>query len=87
MGDRPVARLLPAHRTTQTQDKRTQTSMPRMGFQPTIPVFERTKRVRTLDRAANVIGTFIVYTSIFGTFSVRRKLIMKGFLTSSRTHI
>jgi hypothetical protein len=28
MGDQPVARPLPTHRTTQTQNKRTQTSMP-----------------------------------------------------------
>jgi hypothetical protein len=28
-------------RTTQTQNKLTQTSMPRMGFEPTIPAFER----------------------------------------------
>jgi hypothetical protein len=27
-GDQPVARLLPTHRTTQTQNKRTHTSMP-----------------------------------------------------------
>jgi hypothetical protein len=27
------------YRTTQTQNKRTQTSMPRVGFEPTIPVF------------------------------------------------
>jgi hypothetical protein len=30
--------------------------MPRMGFQPTIPVFEWTKIFRTLDLAAIVIG-------------------------------
>jgi hypothetical protein len=30
-GDQPVARSLPAHRTTQTQNKRTQASMPRAG--------------------------------------------------------
>jgi hypothetical protein len=35
-GDQPVARQLP----TKTQNKRTQTSMPRMGLEPTIPVFE-----------------------------------------------
>jgi hypothetical protein len=40
-GDQPVARLLPTHRTTQTQNKRIQTSMPRVRFEPTIPVFER----------------------------------------------
>jgi hypothetical protein len=32
-GDQPVAWPLPIHRTTQTQNKRTQTSMPRVGFE------------------------------------------------------
>jgi hypothetical protein len=40
------------HRITQTQNKRRQTSMPRVGFEPTIPVFERTKTVHALDSAA-----------------------------------
>jgi hypothetical protein len=31
-GDQADARPLPTHRTTQTQNKRTQTSMPRVGF-------------------------------------------------------
>jgi hypothetical protein len=30
--------------------------MPQVGFEPTIPVFEKTKRVHALDRAAAVIG-------------------------------
>jgi hypothetical protein len=30
--------------------------MPRVGFEPTIPVFERAKTVRALERAATVIG-------------------------------
>jgi hypothetical protein len=34
----------------------TQTSMPRVGFEPTIPVFERAKTVYALDRAAILIG-------------------------------
>jgi hypothetical protein len=55
MGDQPVARPLPTHRTTQTQNKRTQTSMPQVGFEPTIPVFEPTKTVHALARAATVI--------------------------------
>jgi hypothetical protein len=38
------------------QNKHTQTSMPRVGFGPTIPVFERAKTVHALDRAATVIG-------------------------------
>jgi hypothetical protein len=29
--------------------------MPQMGFEPTIPVFERAKTVDVLDRAATVI--------------------------------
>jgi hypothetical protein len=35
--DQPVARPLPTHTTAQTQNKRTQTFMPRAGLQPTIP--------------------------------------------------
>jgi hypothetical protein len=50
-GDQPVARPLRIHRTTQTQNKRTQTSMPGVGFQPTTAVFERVKPVHALDRA------------------------------------
>jgi hypothetical protein len=46
---------LPTHRTTQTQNKRTQTSMSWMGFEPKIPEFERAKTVHALDRAATVI--------------------------------
>jgi hypothetical protein len=30
--------------------------MRRVGFEPTIPVFERAKTVHALDRAATVIG-------------------------------
>jgi hypothetical protein len=55
-GDQPVARPLPAYMITQTQNERTQTSMPRVGFELTIPVFQREKTVHALDRAATVIG-------------------------------
>jgi hypothetical protein len=55
-GDQPVARPLPTHRATQIQNKRTQTSIPRVGFEPMIAVFERAKTVHALDRAATVIG-------------------------------
>jgi hypothetical protein len=44
-GDQPVARPLPARRTEQTQNKRTQTSVSQVGFEPTIPAFERAKTV------------------------------------------
>jgi hypothetical protein len=42
----------------QKHNKRTQTSTPQVGFEPMIPVFERTKTVHALDRAATVIGVF-----------------------------
>jgi hypothetical protein len=64
-GDQPFARPLPAHRTTQIQNKRTQTSMLQVGFEPTIPVFEPTK---TLHRAATVIGNDEHTNYIFGRF-------------------
>jgi hypothetical protein len=54
-GDQPVTRPPPTHRTAQKYYKRTQTSMPQVGFEPTIQVFERAKRVHALDRAATVI--------------------------------
>jgi hypothetical protein len=60
-GDQPIARPLPTHRTTQPQNKRTQTSMPQVGFEPMIPVFERAKTVHALDRAATMIGIISVY--------------------------
>jgi hypothetical protein len=53
-GDQPVARPISTHRTAQTQNKRTQTSMPLVGFEPTTPVFERAKTVDALDRAATI---------------------------------
>jgi hypothetical protein len=56
-GDQPVARPIPAHRAAQTQNKRTHTSMPQVGFEPTIPVFEGAKAVHVLDGAAAVVGT------------------------------
>jgi hypothetical protein len=58
--DQPVSRPLHTHRTTQTQNKFIQTSMPRVGFEPIIPVFERAKTVHTLDRAVIVIGVWNV---------------------------
>jgi hypothetical protein len=49
--DQPVARPL----STQTQNKRRQTSIPWVGFEPTIPVFERAKTVHACDRNAYVL--------------------------------
>jgi hypothetical protein len=47
-GDQPLARLLPTLRAVQTQNKCTQASMPRVGFEPSTPVFERDKTVDAL---------------------------------------
>jgi hypothetical protein len=55
-GDQPVARPLPTHRIIQTHNKRTKTPMPGVGFEPTVPAFERAKTVHTSDSTANVIG-------------------------------
>jgi hypothetical protein len=62
MGDQPVARPLSIHRTTQAHNKRSQTSMPQVGSEPTTPVFELAKAVYALDRMATVIGC-LVYCS------------------------
>jgi hypothetical protein len=52
-GDQPVARPLPTCRTTQTQNKRTRTSIPQVGVEPTITAFERAKTVHVLECAAH----------------------------------
>jgi hypothetical protein len=64
-GDQPVSSPLPTHKTTQTQNKRTRTSLPWMAFEPTIPAFERSKTVRAIDRAATVIGLWSYLTEAF----------------------
>jgi hypothetical protein len=50
---------------TETQNKWThiQMAMPRVGFEPTIPVFGRAKTVYVLDRAATVVGRYEVLQS------------------------
>jgi hypothetical protein len=51
----PVAKLLPIQDNTK-QKKDGRTSMPRMGLEPTIPVFYRAKTFHVLDRWAAVTG-------------------------------
>jgi hypothetical protein len=57
-GDQLVTRPLPTYRRAKTRNKRTQTSMPQVGFEYTIAVLERATTVHALDCAAIVIGTF-----------------------------
>jgi hypothetical protein len=52
-GDQFVAGPLPARDITQNKQKK---CMPQVGFESTIPVFERAKTVLALDRAATLIG-------------------------------
>jgi hypothetical protein len=54
--NKPNGRLLPTHRTTKTQNKRSQTSVPRVGFETMILATERMKTVHALNRTATVIG-------------------------------
>jgi hypothetical protein len=53
------------HRGQHKQSKRTQTYMPWVGFEPTIPVFERAMTVHALDRAATVITGLSSTRAIF----------------------
>jgi hypothetical protein len=47
---------LPTHRTTQIQNKHVQTSLPRVGYELTISVFEWAKIVHALDSSGTVVG-------------------------------
>jgi hypothetical protein len=69
MGDQPLPRPLPTHRTTQTQNKGTETSTPQVELEPTIPVFEWAKTVHALDRADTVIGKVKITIPIKCTLS------------------
>jgi hypothetical protein len=64
--------------------------MPRVGFEPTIPAFEREKTVHELDRAAIVIGAFSEYPCSNVIFCVAAhcfKIIYKNSVrTSQQTH-
>jgi hypothetical protein len=47
MGDQPVSRPLPPRDTTDKEQ--TQISMPRVGFEPTVPLFGRSTRSAVCD--------------------------------------
>jgi hypothetical protein len=53
--DQPIAKPLPTHRTAQTQNNCPKNSMSIVGFEPTIPVFERAKAVHDLNCAVTLI--------------------------------
>jgi len=59
-GEQPDVRPLPTQ--DNTTQKKTDTFMPRAGFETTIAVFNRSKTLRTLDRAA--VGTGSLFHNI-----------------------
>jgi hypothetical protein len=86
-GDQPVASPLPRNRTAQMQNKRTQISMPEVGFKPIIPVFERAKTVHLrpsgyCDRLCNKIYIFqFIVRSVFGYGYVFNRSIRSSMFT------
>jgi hypothetical protein len=64
LGIGPVARPVSTHTTVQAHIKSRQT-MPLLGFEPTIPAFEKAKTVHALDRAATANGLSLIYIKIF----------------------
>jgi hypothetical protein len=74
-GDQPVAIPLPILRRTRALNKRLQTSMPWVGFELTIPVFERAKTIHALDRAAHItLRKQFYFQDINVAFSVNKLL-------------
>jgi hypothetical protein len=77
--DELVARPLPTHRTTQTQNKRIhthQTSMLWAGFEPSIPASERAKTVHALGSATTVTGVSNIKISNYVT--MHWKMLLKA---------
>jgi hypothetical protein len=59
--------------------------MPRVGFESTIPVFEREKMVHALDRAATVIGKMVYFYKIV-RINLRRRLWFVHRIFRSRVY-
>jgi hypothetical protein len=67
MGDQPCRKAATYVEQHKQQKKRGLTSMSRVSFAPTIPVFERVKIFRDSDRAVTVIGTSGIVSAKFIT--------------------
>jgi hypothetical protein len=70
-GEQPVAKPLTTYRPTQTQNKRTKTSMPCVRFDPMIPAFKWAKTVHSLDLAVTVIAGSQNYTIVKNVSALR----------------
>jgi hypothetical protein len=66
------------------QNKRTQTSIPWVGFEPTIPVFELAKTVHTLDRSSTVVSLKLINSIdfIIGLHRILKPIYLKAQLVS-----
>jgi hypothetical protein len=64
MRDQSVTRPLPTQRTTLTQNKRKETSMPLLEFENTIPIFQRAKTVHAVDSADTVIDNYSIRSAV-----------------------
>jgi hypothetical protein len=62
------------------QHKRTQTSTPQLGFEPTIPVVEWAKTFHASDRAAPMIGFNLLLDSL--VFRMLRNPVISNAFTS-----
>jgi hypothetical protein len=69
--------------STYTQNKGTQTPIPQMGFEPTIPASEQAKIFHVLGRAATVIDSF-TYTAYTGNIATRKSSVHAN---STKVHI
>jgi hypothetical protein len=78
MGDQPCSKAA-TYTGKHTQNKRKQTYMTIVGFEPTIPVFYVAKAFRALDSATTVIGTASLKTQTKNILSLNISRIKKVF--------
>jgi hypothetical protein len=73
---------------TQTQNQHTETSMPGLGFEPTILAFERAKTFHALGGAATVIGVLNIIRIV--ELKSANRIFMRMILGNSsctRSHV
>jgi hypothetical protein len=65
----------------QTRNKRTQTSIPWVGVEPTIPVFKRGEMIHVFNRAATVIGFISLCLKLIWNLP-KQKFLLERFALS-----
>jgi hypothetical protein len=85
--DQPIARPLPTQSTTQSQNKRTQTYVPLVTFEPTTPVFEQAKTVYALDQCCpTFLCTRAQFTDAYGGAGATTLLLLLLLLLPLNTY-